>query len=316
MNNTGIRRILLSITIALLSGCGKQKESDVETQPEYVEHQQQKTTEESEIENILNMPSIETWADGTVQVEIRNQNEYIAWIRQAKNYNTCIRLVMEMMETDVTVYLDEILKYGNFKYLTIKNGGIVSVKDRIALNLDSMEEILYDRICSINGDLIGELPEYAVIENKQYSLCQIGDEYEVKLFDQSGNVVYSMMYPKQPWIGEVAENVLEIGVSTGSPSRYTFYFDKTSGKSSMVYFNPILIGDRYVGYMENEKLIITDLFQEELNLEIARDFSPAVNPVTNIEMLDSKTLRLHYYRGENFIEAQEDISIQERIKNE
>jgi hypothetical protein len=33
-------------------------------------------------------------------------------------------------------------------------------------------------------------------------------------------------------------------------------------------------------------------------------------------MLDSKTLRLHYYRGENFIEAQEDISIQERIKNE
>ena len=132
------------------------------------------------------------------------------------------------------------------------------------------------------GDKIEEL-----ISKLQFSLERIEDKYELKLYDPLGNEVYSMMYPysNKPYIEKVTESILEIGVYTGSPALNVFYFDKVSGETSICYMNPI------------------------------KEFPPAITPVTNIKMLDSETILVQYYTGENFIEVQEEISIKELTTN-
>ena len=98
-------------------------------------------------------------------------------------------------------------------------------------------------------------------KNTQYTCNQVEEGYEVKLYDKNNQEIYSEVYPKEPWIKEVTENILEIGISTGSPSSYVFYFDRETSKISDVYFNAILLDNKYVAYMENsEELIITDIF--------------------------------------------------------
>ena len=67
--------------------------------------------------------------------------------------------------------------------------------------------------------------------------------------------------------------------------------------------------------MEQDKLIFAEIFNEEIYLEIIKEFSPAITPVTNIKMLDSETILVQYYTGENFIEVQEEISIKELTTN-
>lgn len=52
----------------------------------------------------------------------------------------------------------------------------------------------------------------------------------------------------------MTDDVSEIGVSTGNPSRYVFYFDRQNTKISETFFNPILFDNRYVAYMEENKL--------------------------------------------------------------
>ena len=162
------------------------------------------------------------------------------------------------------------------------------------------------------GDKIEEL-----ISKLQFSLERIEDKYELKLYDPLGNEVYSMMYPysNKPYIEKVTESILEIGVYTGSPALNVFYFDKVSGETSIGYMNPIYVDGKYIAYMEQDKLIFAEIFNEEIYLEIIKEFSPAITPVTNIKMLDSETILVQYYTGENFIEVQEEISIKELTTN-
>lgn len=452
--------IILLLNVFLLTGCSQEKDSNME-----VHHEAETRIEDDwkQQETVLNMPSIELYPDGTISVEIRNQKQYTAWISQLENYTDCIELHLDMQGTDATVYLDEILAYGNFTYLTIKNGGTISAKDVSSINNSTMEKIVFDQVRAIDKMLVNHIPERVVMRiqindqyqgivpveellldtncqniavqwcvgereeqrilkvfwklasgdcsyteyefydldtgeiseayicinsqerngenyfdivnipeeslqqlsciererirledvnfdgyqdivvvgayserlgefnyetflwndsekkykfategrksNSQVSVRRIADGYEVKLYDRAYNEVFSMDYPKEPWIVEVTENVLEIGFSTGSPASNVFYFEKDSGRTCMGYMNSRLIDENYVAYMDNGELIFTDLFHEEIYLEIKRDFAPAVDPVISIEMQDSETILLRYYKGEAFLEVQEAIRI-------
>ena len=148
----------------------------------------------------------------------------------------------------------------------------------------------------------------------QFTCIEVEGEYEVTLYDKSGNKIDSWIYPKEPWVKEVNENILEIGISVGTPARYTFYFDKESCQISDTYFNPILFGNKYIAYMENcEELILTDIFNEGiLYKKIVRDFTQSANPidaVTIIEMMDDEKILLEYFEGDDFAERKEIISL-------
>ncbi len=173
-----------------------------------------------------------------------------------------------------------------------------------------MEE---ERLCTEDILKCGLIYKKRIETEQQFSLKEISDEYELKLYNQLGNEVYSMMYPysNKPYIEKVTESILEIGVYTGSPALNVFYFDKVSGETSIGYMNPIYVDGKYIAYMEQDKLIFAEIFNEEIYLEIIKEFSPAITPVTSIKMLDGETILVQYYTGENFIEVQEEISIKE-----
>lgn len=97
-------------------------------------------------------------------------------------------------------------------------------------------------------------------------LCnEVEDGYEIVLYDSWGSVVDTTWSPVEPGIHDVTDELVEIVISVGSPAHYIFYFDKRKNRKSDAFFNPILVDNRYVAYMEYEPemvLIIRDLFDE------------------------------------------------------
>lgn len=198
----------------------------------------------------------------------------------------------------------------NTFFLTGCSQGNNSDQEESCENKTIVESGLEQQETNLNMPAIeSELAAEGKKSNSQVAVKRIAEEYEVKLYDKAHNEVFSMTYPKEPWIVEVTENVLEIGCSTGSPARNVFYFDKDSGRVSAGYMNSRLIREKYVAYMENGELVFTDLFNDEIYQKIKRDFSPAVDPVISIEMLDRQTILLNYYKGNDFLEVQEEIDI-------
>lgn len=108
---------------------------------------------------------------------------------------------------------------------------------------------------------------------------------------------------------------MQIIFSVGSPARYVFYFDQENSRVTDLYFNPILVGDKYIAYMEDGELILTDIFQMGLlKKKISRDFSKTANPsspILNIKMINDEMIELEYLAGENYIDIVETIFIHE-----
>ncbi len=141
-------------------------------------------------------------------------------------------------------------------------------------------------------------------ENEKMFLCRaVPEGYEAVLFGKGNKAVFSMVYPEEPGIVKIAEDILEISVSTGNPSRYVFYFDRQRSIISETFFNPILFDNKYVAYMKDDRLILADIFREGiLELEIVRDFSEMADPVSaiiSVEMLEGGEILLQYYQGED-----------------
>lgn len=156
------------------------------------------------------------------------------------------------------------------------------------------------------------------IEMEQASLKKVEDGCELALYDKSNKKVYSEIYPMPegainlPVIKEISEGILEISFSVGSPAVYIFFFNKETAEISPTYFNPFIVENQYVAYMDdkNDILLFTDMFQKKGIIEIERNFAPYANPieaVIDIKMIDSYYIELQYYEGENFMEKSEVI---------
>ncbi len=152
------------------------------------------------------------------------------------------------------------------------------------------------------------------LNHQQYSCEEIENEYVLTLYDKSDKKVFTQIYPVEPRISEVAENILEICISTGSPSAYIYYFDKAGIKISETFFNPILFGNKYVAYIQNGELILSDIFNKNLfYYKIKRDFSETANTISaiiKIDMEDSDTIILSYYVGPELLEQTERIDLE------
>ncbi len=158
------------------------------------------------------------------------------------------------------------------------------------------------------------------IYNIPYSLIETPEGYELILYDKEKREVFSMVYSKEPWVCEVAEGVFEIGVSTGSPARYTFYFRREDGKMSNGFVNAKLFGGRYIACRSwdsgqwDAPLILTDIFEEGiLYQEIYRDFSVTADPMSsiyNIELTDEEHVMLEYSVGEDYTVVSEVVEIE------
>ncbi len=143
------------------------------------------------------------------------------------------------------------------------------------------------------------------IETNDQVFCErIMGGYHLTLYDKEHSEVLSEDYPDSLWIDGVSEDVLEIGISVGSPANFTYYFNKETAEISETFFNAILVGDKYIAYMEDRTLILLDIFKEGiLYQEITRDFSKTADPMSaiiSVDMIDSENIQLRYYKGKTF----------------
>ena len=165
-------------------------------------------------------------------------------------------------------------------------------------------------------------------DNEQCICEQIGEnDYKIILYDKANNEVWSQVYTDMripPWVERITDTIWEVGVSVGSPARYTFYFDAETAEISDTYFNAILFGDKYIAYMEDDvigadtiTLTMTDIFKEDiLHQEIERDFSVLADPmsaVKSVELVDDVTVRLEYYAGEEMTLVSEAIELKDPL---
>lgn len=145
-------------------------------------------------------------------------------------------------------------------------------------------------------------------------LCnEVEDGYEIVCYDRWGRVIDTTWSPVEPGIQNVTDELIEIVISVGSPAHYIFYFDKGRGKVSDTFFNPILVDNRYVAYMEYEpemELIIRDLFDEgKFYKKIVRDFSMVtdLNSAMSIEVVNKENFLIEYFKGEDYEVVKEVI---------
>lgn len=144
---------------------------------------------------------------------------------------------------------------------------------------------------------------------EQYSLIEVEEgEYEVTLYDTENHVVHRESFLKLPWVKEMTDDILQIGMANGLPATlYIYYFDKERAIVSRCYSDPFYLRDRYGAYMKDEKtLVLTDLFEEkELHREIHRDFSDsmmqylAIKEMTWITLQGQDVVVLEYFAGED-----------------
>lgn len=148
--------------------------------------------------------------------------------------------------------------------------------------------------------------------DSRYSCIAVEDGFELTFYSSTNEIIFSERYPKEPAISQVTENIFEIRISVGSPAAYVCYFDMENAEKSDTFFNPLLIGDRYVAYMEDGKLILQDIFHEDsLYTKISRNFTQTADPMSAIiaiEMQDDGTIALSYYKGEDYEETSEIIT--------
>lgn len=161
------------------------------------------------------------------------------------------------------------------------------------------------------------------ISNGQCSYEIIGeDECEITLYNKEHAKVYSEVCPlHHSWVETISDNILEIGISVGSPARYTFYFDTETAEISDTYFNAKVFGDQYIAYMDSDvigadeiTLTLTDIFEKGiLHQEVVRNFSVCADPMSavhSVEMVDDNSIRLEYCEGEDYTTVSEIIELE------
>lgn len=155
--------------------------------------------------------------------------------------------------------------------------------------------------------------------NNQYLCKKVEEGYEITIYNSSNAIILSEVYPEEPGISWVTENIIEIAISVGSPARYVYYVDLEEAKVSDIFFNSIFVGDEYVAYMEDGKLILCNMFYTDqrdetwLYMEIVRDYTQTANPMSaiiQIEMYDDESIILTYLLGDKYEEVSEIIKLE------
>ena len=134
----------------------------------------------------------------------------------------------------------------------------------------------------------------------------------VILYDKQDHVIDTIDVIEKTSILQLTDDLFEIVQSVGSPARYVFYYDAQTCKISDVFFNPILIENQYIAYIENGELIIRDIFDEgTFCKKITRDFTETADPtsaIISITLEKEGQFVIEYYQGEDYKIQTEIIS--------
>lgn len=147
-----------------------------------------------------------------------------------------------------------------------------------------------------------------------YSITKNKDEtYTIKLFDNNKKVVDEFTVPKEPHVNKLENDVIQFIISYGSPFYTTYFYDTKANLISQVYDTPVLVEKGKIVMVENNKLIVSDIFNKDLYYkEVKRNFSQTVPPssaIVSAKFVNSNELQIDYYVGEDFTEKSEIIDL-------
>ena len=149
-------------------------------------------------------------------------------------------------------------------------------------------------------------------ETGRISHQETEDGNVVILYDKQDHVIDTIDVIEKTGIHQLTDNLFEIVQSVGSPARFVFYYDAQTCKISDVFFNPILIENQYIAYIENGELIIRDIFDEgTFCKKITRDFTETADPtsaIISITLEKEGQFVIEYYQGEDYKMETEIIS--------
>lgn len=187
------------------------------------------------------------------------------------------------------------------------------------LNVRNIENKKTEYLCEVEQNITESIEDKKTEDsrvsepNNRYSCIAVEEGFEITFYSSTNDIIFSECYPIEPGISQITENIFKVSISFGSPAVDIFYIDMENAEISETFFNPIFIGERNVAYMEDGNLILKDIFNEDLlYMTISRDFTKTANPVSAIiaiEMRDEKTITLSYFKGDNYEETSETITI-------
>lgn len=166
--------ILISLTVAILSGCGQNGKQDyamqlnVQSGIHFLQitlNQMKSHIQEAneEIKN-RNMPEIEVSRDSCfIKAKIHNEEEYQAFVDCLEEYTESFSLTLYLEETDTVIYLDDILAYKNFEFLDIYYGGIISARNTEILNTSHVRHMELYHPYEIEENILIQMPSLQYI---------------------------------------------------------------------------------------------------------------------------------------------------------
>ncbi len=151
-------------------------------------------------------------------------------------------------------------------------------------------------------------------DTSYYSLERDEDgSYILTLYDQEQETIHQEVFPREPVVDILENNIVKISISLGSPNNYTYFYDVGKNIISDVYYNPLLIENEKIVYMEGNSLIVSHIIDKTIvYAQIERNFSPTAEPslaILKVEFVDSNTLHIEYFEGSDFDEKSEVIDL-------
>lgn len=105
----------------------------------------------------------------------------------------------------------------------------------------------------------------------------------------------------------------------GSPFYYTSFYNIKSEKLSNPYDTPVLAYKNKVIYVDNNRLIIRDIFNKKKYYKvIERKFTETVPPssaIRSITYISNLEIELEYYSGKDYTKYEETIDLNKEINN-
>ena len=149
--------ILAVLAAVVLSGCVEQEQKAEE--PKTVTESIEETEEALAKSDNLNMPEIEVSHDFfSMKVTIQNEEEYQAFVDCLEEYTESVSLTLNLKETDTVIYLDDILAYQNFLFLTINKGGTISAMNMKILSESPVRDIELYHPYAIEENVLSQMP--------------------------------------------------------------------------------------------------------------------------------------------------------------
>lgn len=142
---------IIIFSILTISGCGQKVSRNYGTS---IDEDTSVLSTENSGNNISNSLDIEYSQDLTVNAKIYSQEDYENFINQLEGDKKIYSVYLDLCDLDTIIYLDKLLENQNIRYLDIKNGGVICVRDKHLLETGILYGISLYHVSAVQENML------------------------------------------------------------------------------------------------------------------------------------------------------------------